>query len=96
MWLILLRSASLSASSSAETACAGGLVIEHRPEVVQRRATEARQRQLEEQAVTDRRRRQDALDEQHGPKSRRIGLPGPETSGGAGRSRYIESGGKLS
>lgn len=48
--------------TAVDDASASGLQIEHRPEVMQRREQVARQRQLEEAALRDRRERQAALD----------------------------------
>jgi hypothetical protein len=56
-----------------DEAAAVGIVIEHRPEVLQRRQQEHRQRELEEQRVADRRRRQEALDAAHAQQPRPAG-----------------------
>lgn len=44
---------------------AGGLTVAHRPEVQQRRATEQRRRELEEQAARDRATREAEINRQH-------------------------------
>lgn len=59
-----------------DQAAEAGVAIQHRPEVVQRRNTEARRRELEEQKARDRAARETALNEAH--RSR------------AARSRYLE------
>lgn len=48
-----------------DEAGAAGVVIAHRPEVLERRTTEARRRELAEQAAADRREREAAINQRH-------------------------------
>jgi hypothetical protein len=60
-----LAQAEAAEERAIDEAAAAGVTISHRAEVVQRRQAEARARELEEQRVADRARRQADLDAQH-------------------------------
>ncbi len=64
-----------------DEACAAGVTIAHRADVVQRRATEANKREMDERAADDRRRRQDLLDRDAAERAH------------VGRSEYLTGGG---
>ena len=66
-----------------DQAAAAGVHLEHRPEVLERRTRSARQRELEEEAVTDRRLRQEAIDADRAERATR-----PR----AGESQYLKTG----
>ncbi|MEW5980804.1 MAG: hypothetical protein AB1806_00370 [Acidobacteriota bacterium] len=67
-----------------DNAISAGVIVAHRPAVVQRRENEKRRRELDEQAVARRAERQRALDAQFGNQAPR-----------AMASQYIASNGKL-
>jgi hypothetical protein len=54
-----------------DEAVAGGLAIDHRPEVIERRRNAERQREVEAQAIANRKSREAALDAQHATRTRR-------------------------
>jgi len=66
-----------------DEAAAAGVSIAHRAEVITRRQEEQLERDREERRIADRKRRQEAVDARHARRAR------------GGRSKYLESGGKL-
>jgi hypothetical protein len=74
-----------------DEAGAAGVVIEHRPEVLERRANEARRREIEERSAAERRQRQGALDARHETRRSRLITIDADARGGA-RSAYLEQG----
>lgn len=57
-----LAALEIEEEAAVDQACAAGVQIAHRAEVIARRQAEARQRELVEAATADRRRRQEAID----------------------------------